>query len=80
MVVEVTDKTSQDVIPSSEIQTDTTTQNETTKKPELDDSPTSRPGNKRKKQNSSPASSDTFSRVIDDIFNVSVHHVNFSLH
>ncbi|XP_012263161.2 uncharacterized protein LOC105690164 [Athalia rosae] len=46
-------------------------QGETTKTPALDDAPTPSPGNKRKKP-LQPQSSDTFSRVIDDIFNIPI--------
>ncbi|XP_015509499.2 uncharacterized protein LOC107216735 [Neodiprion lecontei] len=45
---------------------------ETTKYPELDDAPTVKPGNKKKPNSASRPASDTFSRVIDDIFNIPI--------
>ncbi|XP_015593242.1 uncharacterized protein LOC107266842 [Cephus cinctus] len=65
-VIEVQDETSQEVI--------TTTKEEaiTTRQPALDDPPTVKPGiRKTPKQNGSTVSQ-TFSRVIDDIFNIPI--------
>lgn len=70
--VEGADETSAEVITTTDKTEDSSTQVDTTKTPALDDAPTPRPGNKKKRPNSSAPASDTFSRVIDDIFNIPI--------
>ncbi|XP_046743227.1 uncharacterized protein LOC124409569 [Diprion similis] len=67
--IEVVDETSQVVVTKPVTSPKPV---DTTKQPELDDAPTAKPGNKKKPNSASHPPSDTFSRVIDDIFNIPI--------
>lgn len=70
-VLQVADETSQEVITTDEVETSSVQIDTTTKVPALDDAPTARPGHKKRKPTDAVVPVSGFSRVIDDIFNVS---------